>query len=104
MALQKTIFRPGIYREGTDYDNEGGWFDCNLVRFRKGRPEKFGGWSKLTSNTYLGTARALHPWVSLAGTKFLGIGTHLKYYIEAGGTFNDITPIRSTTSAGDVTF
>ncbi len=104
MALQKTIFRPGIYREGTDYDNEGGWFDCNLVRFRKGRPEKFGGWSKLTSNTYLGTARALHPWVSLAGTKFLGIGTHLKYYIEAGGAFNDVTPIRSTTSAGDVTF
>ena len=104
MTLQKTIFRPGIYREGTDYDNEGGWFDCNLVRFRKGRPEKFGGWSKLTSNTYLGTARALHPWVSLAGTKFLGIGTHLKYYIEAGGTFNDVTPIRSTTSAGDVTF
>ena len=73
MALQKTIFRPGIYREGTDYDNEGGWFDCNLVRFRKGRPEKFGGWSKLTSNTYLGTARALHPWVSLSGTKYLGI-------------------------------
>jgi hypothetical protein len=104
MALQKTIFRPGIYREGTDYDNEGGWFDCNLVRFRKGRPEKFGGWSKLTSNTYLGTARALHPWVSLGGTKYLGIGTHLKYYIESGGNFNDITPIRSTTSAGDVTF
>jgi len=104
MALQKTIFRPGIYREGTDYDNEGGWFDCNLVRFRKGRPEKFGGWNKLTSNTYLGTARALHPWVSLGGTKYLGIGTHLKYYIEAGGVFNDVTPIRSTTSAGDVTF
>ena len=104
MALQKTIFRPGIYREGTDYDNEGGWFDCNLVRFRKGRPEKFGGWSKLTDNTYLGTARALHPWVSLGGTKYLGIGTHLKYYIEAGGIFNDVTPIRSTTSAGDVTF
>ena len=104
MALQKTIFRPGIYREGTDYDNEGGWFDCNLVRFIKGRPEKFGGWSKLTSNTYLGTARALHPWVSLGGTKYLGIGTHLKYYIESGGNFNDITPIRSTTSAGDVTF
>ena len=104
MALQKTIFKPGIYREGTDYDNEGGWFDCNLVRFRKGRPEKFGGWNKLTSNTYLGTARALHPWVSLGGTKYLGIGTHLKYYIESGGNFNDITPIRSTTSAGDVTF
>jgi len=78
MALQKTIFRPGIYREGTDYDNEGGWFDCNLVRFRKGRPEKFGGWSKLTTNTFLGTARALHSWVSLGGTKFLGLGTTWK--------------------------
>ena len=104
MPLQKLTFRPGINREGTAYDNEGGWFDCNLVRFRKGRPEKFGGWEKLTSNTYLGTTRALHPWISLEGTKFLGLGTTWKYYIESGGTFNDITPIRSTTAAGDVTF
>ncbi len=104
MPLQKLVFRPGINREGTAYDNEGGWFDCNLVRFRKGRPEKFGGWEKLSSSTYLGTARALHGWISLGGTKYLGIGTHLKYYIESGTVFNDITPIRSTTSAGDVTF
>ena len=104
MPLQKLTFRPGINREGTAYDNEGGWFDCNLVRFRKGRPEKFGGWEKLTTNTYLGTARALHPWISLEGTKFLGLGTTWKYYIEAGNSFNDITPIRATTSAGDVTF
>ena len=104
MPLQKLTFRPGINREGTAYDNEGGWFDCNLVRFRKGRPEKFGGWQKLTTNTYLGTARALHPWISLGGTKYLGIGTTWKYYIESGNVFNDITPIRSTTAAGDVTF
>jgi len=104
MPLQKLIFRPGINREGTAYDNEGGWFDCNLVRFRKGRPEKFGGWEKLTSSTYEGTSRALHSFISLGGTKYLGIGTHLKYYIESGGNFNDITPIRLTTSAGDVTF
>ena len=104
MPLQKTVFRPGINREGTAYDNEGGWFDCNLVRFRKGRPEKFAGWQKLTSNTYLGTARALHAWIALEGTKYLGVGTHLKYYIQDGSAFNDITPIRLTTSAGDVTF
>ena len=104
MPLQKIVFKPGINREGTAYDNEGGWFDCNLVRFRKGRPEKFGGWERETSNTYLGTARALHAWISLESTKFLGLGTHFKYYIEAGSSFNDITPIRSTTSAGDVTF
>lgn len=104
MPLQKAIFRPGVNREGTDYDNEGGWFDVNLVRFRKGRPEKFGGWSKLVTTTFLGTCRALHAWVSLAGTKYLGLGTTWKYYIETGNSFADVTPIRSTTSAGDVTF
>ena len=104
MTLQKAIFKPGINREGTDYDNEGGWFDCNLVRFRKGRPEKFGGWSKLTTNPFLGTCRALHPWIALSGTKYLGLGTTWKYYVEEGSNFNDITPIRLVTSAGDVTF
>jgi hypothetical protein len=104
MTLQKAIFKPGINREGTDYDNEGGWFDCNLVRFRKGRPEKFGGWQKENTNLFLGTGRALHSWIALAGTKYLGLGTTWKYYIEEGSSFNDVTPIRSTTSAGDVTF
>ena len=104
MALQKAVFRPGINREGTDYDGSGGWFDCNLVRFRKGRPEKFGGWSKLTNNTFLGTCRAMHGWVALSGTRFLGLGTTYKYYIEEGSNINDVTPIRSTTAAGDVTF
>jgi hypothetical protein len=104
MALQKAIFKPGINREGTDYDNEGGWFDCNLVRFRKGRPEKFGGWAKDSLSTFLGTCRALHPWIALSGTKYLGLGTTWKYYIEEGTSFNDVTPIRSTTAAGDVTF
>ena len=104
MALQKAIFRPGINREGTDYDNEGGWFDCNLVRFRKGRPEKFGGWAKDSINVFLGTCRALHGWIALAGTKYLGLGTTFKYYVEEGSSYNDITPIRLITSAGDVTF
>ncbi len=104
MTLQKAVFNPGINREGTDYSNEGGWFDVNLVRFRKGYPEKFGGWTKNTPNTFLGTCRALHPWVSLGGTKYLGLGTTWKYYIEEGSNFNDVTPIRATTAAGDVTF
>lgn len=104
MTLQKAVFNPGINREGTDYSNEGGWFDVNLVRFRKGYPEKFGGWTKNTPNSFLGTCRALHPWVSLGGTKYLGLGTTFKYYIEEGSNFNDVTPIRATTAAGDVTF
>jgi len=104
MPLTKLQFRPGINREVTSYSNEGGWFDCDKVRFRFGYPEKIGGWQKYTSSTYLGSARALHNWIALDGSDFLGVGTHLKYYIEEGGAFNDITPIRVTTSAGDVTF
>ena len=104
MPLNKFVFRPGINREGTDYDNEGGWFDANLIRFKNGRPQKIGGWSKDTANTFLGKARSLHGWVSLAGTKYLGVGTTWKFYIKAGDDFDDVTPIRNTTSAGDVTF
>ena len=104
MPLAKYILRPGINREGTDYSNEGGWYDANLIRFRKGLPEKIGGWEKTTTNTYLGTGRALHAWVDLASTKYLGVGTTWKYYIMEGNSFNDVTPIRVTTSAGDVTF
>ena len=104
MPLNKFIFRPGINREGTDYDNEGGWFDSNLIRFKNGRPQKIGGWAKDTLDTFVGKARALHGWVSLEGTKYLGVGTTWKYYVKQGANFDDVTPIRATTSAGDVTF
>ena len=104
MALQKYIFNPGINKEGTDYSAEGGWFDSNLVRFRKGLPEKIGGWQKYIETSYEGTGRKLHGWGDLDGTKLLGLGTRFKLYIQEGTTYNDVTPIRSTTSAGDVTF
>ena len=104
MALQKFIFNPGINKEGTDYTAEGGWFDGNLVRFRKGLPEKIGGWQKYIQASYEGTGRKLHGWVDLDGTKLLGLGTRFKLYIQEGASYNDITPIRSTTGAGDVTF
>jgi len=104
MPLTKLQFRPGINREVTSYTNEGGWYDCDKVRFRYGFPEKIGGWQKLSSTTFLGTCRALHPWVALSGERYLGVGTHLKYYINEGGGYSDITPIRTTTAAGDVTF
>ena len=104
MPLTKLQFKPGIVSDVTSYTNEGGFVDGNLVRFRLGFPEKFGGWVKRSSNTYQGKARRLHNWVALDGSDYLGIGTNLKYYIEEGNTFNDITPVRVTTSAGDVTF
>ena len=104
MPLTKLQFRPGINRETTSYSNEGGWFDMDKVRFRFGFPEKIGGWEKTSATYFLGTCRALHPWVALSGERYLGVGTHLKYYINEGGGYNDITPLRATTSAGDVTF
>jgi hypothetical protein len=104
MPLQKLQFRPGVNRETTSYTNEGGWFDCDKVRFRFGTPEKIGGWERLSGKSFLGTCRALHPFVALDGTNYIGVGTHLKYYINEGGAYADITPIRQTTAAGDVTF
>ena len=104
MPMTALKFRPGIISDITSYSNEGGFVDGDKVRFRFGFPEKFGGWEKYSPNQYLGSARRLHNWVALDGSDFMGIGTHLKYYIEEGQTFNDITPIRVTTGAGDVTF
>ena len=103
MPLTSLKFRPGINREITSYSNEGGYFDCEKVRFYAGFPEKLGGWVKQSSSTYQGTARALHNWLALDGSNFLGIGTHLKYYIEEGGSFFDITPTRKT-STNSITF
>jgi hypothetical protein len=104
MPLSKLQFKPGVNREVTAYTNEGGWFDIDFVRFQKGFPQKIGGWQKSSSNSFLGSCRALHPWVSLSRDQYLGLGTNLKYYIDEGGFYNDITPVRATTSAGDVTF
>jgi len=100
MPLSKIQFRPGVNRETTSYGDENGWFNSDLIRFRKGRPEKMGGWSRLSSNTIEGTGRSLHTWAALDGSKFMGLGTEAKFYIEQGGGYNDITPIRSTATLG----
>ena len=93
MPLQKLVFKPGINKEGTSYTNEGGWFDCDKVRFRSGNAEKIGGWTRLSNNTFLGICRALWNWGTLAGANLLGVGTSKKYYIEQGGEYNNITPL-----------
>jgi len=98
MPLQKLQFRPGLNREGTDYSNEGGFYDGDKIRFRSGFPEKIGGWVQLNNSTFIGTCRALWNWVTLAGANLLGIGTDKKYYIESGGTYNDVTPLIYTSS------
>mgnify|MGYP003636417307 CR=1 FL=1 len=103
MPLSKLQFTPGINKEMTDLMDKGGWADGNLVRFRKGLPEKIGGWQKSNNSSYLGTGRALLAWVDLDYTKYLGLGTTWKYYVNSGSDYSDITPIRATTTNG-ITF
>lgn len=100
--LQKIQLRPGLNREGTDYSNEGGFYDGDKIRFRSGFPEKLGGWIRLSAFKFVGVARSLWNWATLAGANYLGIGTNLKYYIEQGGQYYDITPIVTTTSYNNV--
>ena len=104
MPMKAIKFKPGVVSDLTSYSNEGGFVDGDKVRFRFGFPEKFGGWEKYSSNTYLGSGRRLHNWVALDGSDFMGIGTHLKYYIEEGQTFTDITPLRGDPVTSGVTF
>ena len=100
MPLQQLQFRPGVNREGTTLANEGGWFECDKIRFRSGYPEKIGGWTPITSDTYDGTARGLINWVTFRGYNLLGIGTTTKYYIENGGVYFDVTPFRVFADVG----
>ena len=100
MPLTKVQFRPGINRESTSFADQQGWFDSDLIRFRKGRPEKIGGWSKVSGSSVLGTVRSLKNWITLGALKLMGVGTQTKFYIEQGGTYNDITPVRATATLG----
>ena len=101
--LKKYVFRPGINREGTSYSEEGGYFNADKVRFRSGRPEKIGGWEKTSSSSFLGTCRSLHSYRDQGQTDYIGVGTHTKLYVKEGTTFNNITPIRKT-STNSITF
>jgi hypothetical protein len=101
MPLKKLTLKPGVNKENTRYANEeNGWYECDKVRFRQGTPEKIGGWQRISANTFLGVCRSLWNWVTLGGLNLLGVGTNLKFYIERGGTYYDITPIRATTTLG----
>ena len=116
MPLQKLAFRPGVNRENTSYANEGGYYASNKIRFRSGQPEKVGGWTadtgtttsalKPTTGTLWGVTRAMWNWLNLTGYNLLALGTNLKYYIQNGanGYSYDVTPLRTTTAAGEVTF
>lgn len=96
MPLKKILPRAGLNLENTRYTTEGGWYDCDKVRFRQGTPEKIGGWERFSSNTFIGVCRSLWNWVTLAGLDLVGVGTNRKFYIESGAAYYDVTPIRDT--------
>ena len=95
MPLQKTLFKPGVNRENTRYTTEGGWYECDKIRFRQGNPEKIGGWTRLNPNTFLGVCRSLWNWITLGGANLVGVGTNLKFYVCQGGVYYDITPLET---------
>ena len=96
MPLKKLLLKAGVNRENTRYTSEGGWYECDKIRFRQGTPEKIGGWQRISSTTFQGVCRSLWNWVTLGSQNLIGVGTNLKFYLENGGAYNDITPLRAT--------
>jgi hypothetical protein len=104
MPLKKLTLKAGVNKENTRYTNENGWYVSDKVRFRQGTPEKIGGWQRISASTFLGVCRSLWNWVTLQSFNLVGVGTNLKFYIEKGGAYNDITPIRSTVTINNNPF
>jgi hypothetical protein len=100
VPLQKILFKPGVNRENTRYTTEGGWYECDKIRFRQGNPEVIGGWQQFSSYTFNGVCRSLWNWITLGSLNLIGVGTNTKFYIERGGAYYDITPIQSTVTLG----
>jgi hypothetical protein len=101
MPLKKLLFKAGVNRENTRYTNEGGYYESEKIRFRQGTPEKIGGWLQISGNTFLGVCRSLWNWVTLIGQTLIGVGTNLKFYVQNGGSYYDITPIRKTSTVNN---
>jgi hypothetical protein len=104
MPLSKILFKPGVNRENTRYTTEGGWYECDKIRFRQGNPESIGGWQRISSTTFTGVCRSLWNWVTLINYSLIGVGTNLKFYIELGGAYYDVTPIRATVTINNNPF
>jgi hypothetical protein len=102
MPLTQLNFQPGIDTEDTETGAEGRWIDCDKIRFRKGLPQKIGGWTKFSQDYYVGVGRALHAWLDLSGNRYEGLGTDKKVYIYRSGDNQDITPIRQSNSVTSV--
>jgi hypothetical protein len=104
MPLKKLLLKAGVNKENTRYTAENGWYVSDKMRFRQGTPEKIGGWVRISSNVFVGVCRSLWNWITLGGLNLIGVGTNLKFYIEQGGAYYDITPIRATSTINNNPF
>ena len=104
MPLKKLTLKSGVNKENTRYTSENGWFISDKMRFRQGTPEKIGGWVRISASVFQGVCRSLWNWVTLTSLNLIGVGTNLKFYIESGGAYNDITPIRATSTINNNPF
>jgi hypothetical protein len=104
MALKKLTLKAGVNKENTRYTSENGWFISDKMRFRQGTPEKIGGWVRISAAVFQGVCRSLWNWVTLASINLIGVGTNLKFYIEQGGAYNDVTPIRAISTINNNPF
>ncbi len=103
MPLKKLLLKSGVNKENTRYTNENGWYISDKVRFRQGTPEKIGGWQRISVNSFLGVCRNLWNWVTLGFENLMALGTNLKFYVERGGQYIDITPIRQRNYTASLT-
>jgi hypothetical protein len=104
VPLTKILLKPGVNRENTRYTTEGGWYDCDKIRFRQGNPESIGGWAPYSLNTFQGICRSMWNWMTLNNLNLIGVGTNLKFYIENGGAYYDVTPIRASSTINNNPF
>jgi len=104
MALKKLKLKSGVNKENTRYTSENGWFISDKMRFRQGTPEKIGGWVRISAAVFQGVCRSLWNWVTLTSLNLIGVGTNLKFYIEQGGAYNDVTPIRAISTINNNPF
>jgi hypothetical protein len=104
VALKKLALKAGVNKENTRYTSENGWYVSDKMRFRQGTPEKIGGWVRISASIFQGVCRSLWNWVTLTSLNLIGVGTNLKFYIESGGAYNDITPIRATSTINNNPF
>lgn len=104
MALLPIKLPPGIYRNGTELDASGRWYDASFVRWVEGMIRPIGGWQQRTTTQMSGKPRGMITWRDNSNTRWIGVGTHSKLYaVTQSSVVVDITPTGFTPGNADAT-